>query len=270
LERNVPELAKGRREFGGISRRLEEFEPTATGRFSRAETLEEQRRALFPTGERLMPGQEGEIGRAFQSIRAREGMFTPDQARLPDRTSPPPQAPPIARQLIRQELERISNRTAGQLTSAGLPDQFGGAAFASALQRNPQYQRNLMAAMQASDVPTQPMQSLLDVLQATAYRQRPGSQTAYNQEQREAMSALGLGGVRQALTSPGRTISSAFARQNQEEVARNLSEILLSGPEGVRTLQRMAQSAGLEGETARRILRSRNIAVPGILGAVGE
>jgi hypothetical protein len=114
------------------------------------------------------------------------------------------------------------------------------------------------------------MQNLLDVLQATAYRQRQGSQTAYNQEQLEAMSALGLGGVRQALTAPGRTISQAFARQNQKEVTENLSKIMLSGPEGVRTLQRMAQNAGLEGETARMILRSRNIAVPGILGAVGE
>ena len=270
LEKNVPELAKGRREFGSASRRDEDFKSTATGQFAAAKNLDEQREALFPTGERLMPGQEGEIGRAFSSIRATEGRFTPEQARLPDRASPPPQAPPLAGQLIRQELERISNRTAGQLTAAGLPDQYAGAAFASALQRNPQYQRNLTAAMQASGVPTQPMQGLMDVLQATGYRQRPGSATASNLAEQEAMSALGLGGVRQAVAAPLRTVSQAFARQSQEEVTRNLSQIALSGPEGIRTLQRMAQNAGLEGETARAILRSRNIAVPGILGAVGE
>jgi hypothetical protein len=229
-----------------LSRRLEEFNVSPSGRLAQAESLSGQQAVMLPEGQALQAGQENEIARLFGSMGE------------------------LARPNIRQQLANVANRTAGQLTSAGLPNQYAGAAFAAALQRNPQYQRNLTAAMQASGVPSQPAQRLLDVLQATGYRQRPGSATASNLAEQEAMSALGLGAARQALTAPGRTISQAFARQNQEEVTRNLSEIALSGPEGIRTLQRMAQNAGLEGETARRILRSRNIAVPGILGAVGE
>jgi hypothetical protein len=229
-----------------LSRRLEEFNVSPSGRLAQAESLSGQQAVMLPEGQALQAGQENEIARLFGSMGE------------------------LARPNIRQQLANVANRTAGQLTSAGLPNQYAGAAFAAALQRNPQYQRNLTAAMQASGVPPQPMSSLLDVLQATGYRQRPGSATASNLAEKEAMSALGLGGVRQAVAAPLRTISQAFARQNQEEVTRNLSQIALSGPEGIRTLQRMAQNAGLEGETARRILRSRNIAVPGILGAVGE
>jgi len=119
--------------------------------------------------------------------------------------------------------------------------------------------------MRSSGANPAEMNRLLDVLQATGYRQLPGSQTQPNQAAQEALSGLGLGGVRQAVASPFSTISRGFAQANVEEVTRRLSQIALSGPAGVRQLQEMARRGDMEGEIARRILASQRLVTPGLL-----
>ena len=265
LEKQVEPFRAGRQEYERLSRNIEKFESTPSGRLAEAQGRAGQEAVLFPEGRALQAGQENEIANLFQSISRRSAAQAPQALPLPGATQQGVQQN-LAPQLIRQQLANIGGRTSGALTSAGLPNQYAGAALAGAIRRNPQYEKNLMAAMESSGVQTAPTQRLLDVLQATGFRQRPGSATASNTEEAQAISALGLGGIRQGLTSPGRTLSQAFAQQNKDEVTRRLSQIALS-PDGVRTLQAMARNADMEGQVARDILRARDVAVPGLLGA---
>lgn len=262
IERNVPEFGIGRQEYERLSERIRKFEATASGKLGEAGSRAAQERVMFPSGEALQAGQEREIGNLFRSLVAREA--PPASIPLPGASAPPAGAN-IGQQAIRQELANLSAKTAEGLTSRGLPNQYGGAAFAAGVRRNPQYAANLEAAMRASGANPAEMNRLLDVLQATGYRQLPGSQTQPNQAAQEALSGLGLGGVKQAVASPFSTISRGFAQANVEEVTRRLSQIALSGPAGVRQLQEMAKRGDMEGEIARRILASQRVVSPGLL-----
>jgi hypothetical protein len=265
LEKNVPELAKGRAEYERISRLIDKFKATPTGRFAEATTLRQQQEALFPSGERLVPGQEGEIERAFRSIRAREAGLQPERAQLPDIQLPPSAAPPIARQLLRQELAGTSARTAEALTSSGLPNQYAGAAFQAALQRNPQQYANLQAAFRGAGAPTEPMSRLLEVLQATGFRQRPGSQTEMNRQFNELVGSGGIPGLMRAGASPMTTARQAATQGAIEARTAELSRILLSGEEGLRRIQQLARRADSDGEIARSLLAARNVTASGLL-----
>jgi hypothetical protein len=266
LEKNVPELAKGNKAFESLSRLLDDFDATITGQFAGAKTAAEGRAAIFPKGERLVPGQEGEVEKAFRSIRAREKMFTPERAPLPDRMLPDAAAPQIARQLLRQELAGTSGRTAEALTSSGLPNQYAGAAFQAALQRNPQQYANLQAAFRGADVPFEPTSKLLEVLQATGYRQRPGSQTEINRQFNELVGSGGVPGLLRAASSPLSTARQAATQGGIEGRTRELSQILLSGEEGLRTIQRLARRSDTDGEIARNLLNLRDVTASGLLG----
>ena len=265
LEKNVPELAKGRAEYERISRLIDKFKATPTGRFAEATTLRQQQEALFPSGERLVPGQEGEIERAFRSIRAREAGLQPERAQLPDIQLPPSAAPPIARQLLRQELAGTSARTAEALTSSGLPNQYAGAAFQAALQRNPQQYANLQAAFRGAGAPTEPMSRLLEVLQATGYRQRTGSQTEMNKQFNELVGSGGIPGLMRAGASPMATARQAATQGAIEARTAELSRILLSGEQGLRRIQQLARRADSDGEIARSLLAARNVTASGLL-----
>lgn len=266
LGRNIPELQQGRNEYERISRLIDRFKATPTGRFAEAPTLRQQQEVLFPSGERLVPGQEGEIERAFRSIATRQERLRPEQMRLPDAQMPPAAAPQIARQLLRQELAGTSARTAEALTSSGLPNQYAGAAFQAALQRNPQQYANLQAAFRGADVPFEPTSRLLQVMQATGYRQRPGSQTEMNRQFNELIGSGGIPGLARAVSSPLTTARQAATQGAIEGRSRELSQIMLSGEEGLRTIQRLARRNDADGEIARQLLQARDIAAGGLLG----
>lgn len=266
LGRNIPELQQGRNEYERISRLIDRFKATPTGRFAESPTLRQQQEVLFPSGERLVPGQEGEIERAFRSIATRQERLRPEQMRLPDAQMPPAAAPQIARQLLRQELAGTSARTAEALTSSGLPNQYAGAAFQAALQRNPQQYANLQAAFRGADVPFEPTSRLLQVMQATGYRQRPGSQTEMNRQFNELIGSGGIPGLARAVSSPLTTARQAATQGAIEGRSRELSQIMLSGEEGLRTIQRLARRNDADGEIARQLLQARDIAAGGLLG----
>jgi hypothetical protein len=265
LARNIPELQQGRSEYERISRLIDRFKATPTGRFAEAPTLRQQQEVLFPSGERLVPGQEGEIERAFRSISTRQERLRPEQMPLPDVQAPRAAAPQIARQLLRQELAGTSGRTAEALTSSGLPNQYAGAAFQAALQRNPQQFANLQAAFRGADVPFEPTSRLLEVLQATGYRQRPGSQTEINRQFNELVGSGGVPGLMRAASSPLTTARQAATQGAIETRTAELSRILLSGEEGLRTIQRLARRNDTDGEIARNLLSLRDVTAGGLL-----
>jgi len=266
LTRNIPELRQGRSEYERISRLIDRFQATPTGRFASAQTLQQQQDVLFPSGRNLVPGQEGEIERAFRSIATRQERLRPEQMRLPDLQTPQAAAPQIARQLLRQELAGTSARTAEALTSSGLPNQYAGAAFQAALQRNPQQYANLQAAFRGAGVPFEPTSRLLDVLQATGYRQRAGSQTEPLRQFNELIGSGGIPGLMRAASSPMATARQAATQGAIQRRSDELSRILLSGEEGVRTIQRLARRADSDGEIARSLLAMRNVVGAGLLG----
>lgn len=267
LERNVPALAQGRQEYERLSRLIDNFKATPTGKFAGAETFAAQQQALFPRGSAVVPGQQGEIQRAFQSIAAREARMAPQPMNLPDVNLPPAVQVGTARELVRQELGSVANRTAEALTAGGLPNQYAGAAFQAALQRNPQQYANTLAAMRGSGAGAQVpgFERLMDVLQATGYRQRPGSQTELNRQFNELIGSGGVPGLARAVATPlstarGAATQAAIARRSEE-----ISKILLEGETGLRKIQQMAQQNDINGEIARNILATRNITVPGLL-----
>lgn len=91
--------------------------------------------------------------------------------------------PLAARQLVRYYLEATFNEATQDLR--GLPRQYGGAGFASAVRGNAQQRQNLEAALRAlpdGETTLAGMDRLFDVLEATGYRPRTGSDTAFNTE----------------------------------------------------------------------------------------
>ena len=237
MERNVPEFATGRQVYEDITRnRMEPFKASPTGQLAEAQTAEAQRALLFPSNP--APGSERAIGNAFKSIAARD--------------------PELAQSLIRQEVERIANRTVEGLTAAGVPNQYGGAALATAVRRNPQVEANLNEALRGAGKSPENLSGLLDVLQATGSRQRPGSMTAFNTEFLKSLEAGGASGLAQKAASPLASVREFAARQALNSRAEEMAKMLLSGPEGVQAIQRIAQyGTGEEAALARAVLYNR-------------
>ena len=89
--------------------------------------------------------------------------------------------PQSARQLARIHLESVFNDAVAE--KRGLPAQYGGAGFASAVAGNPQQAKNLEASIRAlpeGDVLWTGLDRFLTTLKATGYRPQKGSDTAFN------------------------------------------------------------------------------------------
>ena len=95
----------------------------------------------------------------------------------------------LADQMTRQHLERVFGSSTRNLTSG--PNQYGGALFARNIAGNPLQGETLRAGLDAID-PTGTQSGrfgdLVEALAATGRREKPGSMTAFNQEDREALS----------------------------------------------------------------------------------
>lgn len=89
--------------------------------------------------------------------------------------------PQAARDLVRLHAEGLFNEAVRE--TRGLPAQYGGAAFASALAGTPQRMKNLEAAFRAlpgGDTAWPGFERFLDVLKTTGFRAQRGSDTAFN------------------------------------------------------------------------------------------
>jgi hypothetical protein len=228
LERNVKEFAQGRAEYERLSKNVEKFNASPSGMLSEAKTPEAQAAVLFPKSP--LPGSERAIGNVFQSIANRD--------------------PELAKQLIRQQLEATANKSVNAVTAMGAPNEFGGAGLATFLRRNPQAEKNLLSAVEASGGNPQNVTGLLDVLQATGQRQRQGSLTAFNKEFLDTMSP----NVKEAVTSPIKTAADRFSQAAMESRSRELSKLLTSGPDGLRRVQQIAMGGTPDAIIARELL----------------
>ena len=97
--------------------------------------------------------------------------------------------PQAARQLARIHLETTFNDATADLR--GLPAQYGGAGFASAVGGNSQQAKNLQAGIRAlpnGDTLWQGLDRFLATLRATGYRPQKGSDTAFNARIQEELS----------------------------------------------------------------------------------
>jgi hypothetical protein len=228
LERNVDAFAQGRREFERQSRKVEKFAASPSGQLAAAETPAAQAGVLFPAAP--LPGSERGISNVFQSIANRD--------------------PELAKQLIRQQLEATANKSVNAVTAMGAPNEFGGAGLATFLRRNPQAEKNLLAAVEASGGNPQNVTGLLDVLQATGQRQRQGSLTAFNKEFLDTMSP----NIKEAVTSPLKAAGERFTQAAMESRSRELSKLLTSGPDGLRRVQQIAMGGTPDAIIARQLL----------------
>jgi hypothetical protein len=228
LERNVQEFAQGRSEYERLSKNVEKFNASPSGQLAEATTPAAQTQVLFPSAP--LPGSERAIGNVFQSIANRD--------------------PELAKQLIRQQLEATANKSVNAVTAMGAPNEFGGAGLATFLRRNPQAEKNLLSAVEASGGNPQNVTGLLDVLQATGQRQRQGSLTAFNKEFLDTMSP----NIKEAVTSPLKAAGERFTQAAMESRSRELSKLLTSGPDGLRRVQQIAMGGTPDAIIARQLL----------------
>lgn len=150
-------------------------------------------------------------------------------------------------QLTRQHLAGSFNEASQNLQ--GGASQYGGAKFAATVAGNPEQRAvltegiNQTAPQAAGDFDT-----LLQALEATGRRERPGAQTAYNIEE---LKSLGDSGVAGNVLKTGLNPTGTFRRMGDAAKtwqsglnARQLSEILLSDPEAFEQTMLRARRPG--------------------------
>jgi hypothetical protein len=241
MERNSPNFSQGRQEYERMSRRVvEPMAASPTGQLANASTPEAQRAILFP--QKPLPNSERGIGNAVGSIASRDAG--------------------LAKSVVRNEVERVANNTVRGADNAGRPDQFGGAKFAKAITDNPQYNKNLGAAMGSAGTDKVSLDSLVEVLRATGQRQRPGSLTAFNTEALNEMKQGGIQSIVQAVAKPMATAKETAQRMRLGSQSERLADLLLSGPEGVRRIQELAARGSDAASIMARALLSLNATRP--------
>lgn len=173
--------------------------------------------------------------------------------------------PQAAQQLARIHLETVFNDAVSE--KRGLPAQYGGAGFASAVAGNPQQARNLEASIRAlpnGDTLWTGLDRFLTTLKATGYRPQKGSDTAFNARIQEELKggksvagavtsallnaaagagAAGAGGAMAGgLLAAKKTAADAFTKY---QVARNGEAIarMLFDPKALPDLRALAKSA---------------------------
>lgn len=138
--------------------------------------------------------------------------------------------PGLPAQLTRQHLESgFNNATQDNMTG---PNQYGGAKFASTMFGHPQQAANTYAGLSA--LPNNPqLQSLIDALKATGFREPPGSQTAPTEMLNAKMSAGGAGQKLATALSPEKYLGGARDWYDKYRMGANkedLANVMTSGP----------------------------------------
>jgi hypothetical protein len=165
------------------------------------------------------------------------------------------QNPQATRGLVREHLGRVSDKTVAGMKGPDA-DQFAGAALAKALRGNGRERENIEAAIRSAAGPNveQNVSRLVDVLQATGWRQRKGSMTAFN---KESLDDLARGGPETVgnLAKPLQSTKDALRRARLGSQAERLAEVLLSGPDGIRRIEQIAaQGTGANAAIAKALL----------------
>jgi hypothetical protein len=167
-----------------------------------------------------------------------------------------------ARGVVREELGRTADKTVGGLDNMGRPDQYGGSKFAREMRGNAREAGNINAAITgaAGQPVADDINRLVDVLQATGMRQRPGSATAFNENFMNEMRRGGVRGVIDALVRPLGKAGEAVQQSRLASQSEKLADLLLSGPDGVRRIQELAARGDDRARILARLLLSQQAA----------
>lgn len=145
---------------------LEPLQAGPIGAISQTPDLGAQTSALFPHNPPL--GQPAETATAVQTLNGQQNA--------------------LANALIRQHIGNTFNQSTRDLS--GGPNQYGGALFAKNIAGNNEQAATLSAGLDAADpsgAAGDRMDSLLEALRATGRRERPGSMTAFNENDLNAL-----------------------------------------------------------------------------------
>jgi hypothetical protein len=216
----------------------------------------------------LAPLEAGPVGR----VTATDDFVTQGRALMGDRPSAQEvqratsnlmaQNPQATRGLVREHLGRMYDNTVAGMKGPQ-SDQFSGAMLAKQLRGNAREGENVSAAIRAAAGPNaeREVSRLVDVLQATGWRQRQGSLTAFN---KEALEDLQRGGVQSVgrLAKPLQSTKDALTRARLGTQAERLAEMLLSGPEGLRRVEQIAAQGTGAGAALAKALLATSAASP--------
>jgi hypothetical protein len=188
---------------------LEPMERGAIGQLAKTDDWQTQARIILSD----TPGSEKEVASAVKNIVARN-----------------PEAMP---ELLRMKLEDTFNKALPN--AKGTMEQFRGANFAGAIEKNPQTMKSLEAAIKAlpgGDTQWVGFRNLLKVFEAQGQRLPAGSPTSFNQQ---------LAG--ELASNMGRNVKSLgvelWANWNIQRRSEELARIL-TDPEGVALLRQLA------------------------------
>jgi hypothetical protein len=154
--------------------------------------------------------------------------------------------PQLTAQAVRARLEDQFQKKAKDLQ--GGPNQYGGASFRNAVYGNDALRENLQSAL--NELPNGPelvqgMDQLMEVLQATGRRERPGSMTAFNKALQDEMK--GGSPIGELMTDTARLRPLGFLRDRYESwtLGRNMEDLarLITDPQSHELLLQLARTS---------------------------
>lgn len=170
--------------------------------------------------------------------------------------------PEVAKQLVRSVVDQRQQRYVAELISG--ENQYGGAKFAASLAGSPQKMKNFSVAIEAvtNGATADEARRLIEVLKATGYRRRAGSDTAFNTELQNALKTPeGIRGIA-AFLQPVSSIRTGIENIQFNKNARQIAEALTS-PNGLDLLSSIgAEGRNVVGRALRNFLLSQSANEP--------
>jgi hypothetical protein len=188
-----------------------------TGAISKTQDIGEQGRALMGPG-----ASPVEVQRAASVIMAQDAN--------------------AGRAVVRENLGRAADKTVAGLDNAGQADQYGGAKFARYMRGDRGARDNIGAAIETTggSAARTDIDRLVDALQATGNRQRPGSQTSFNTEVLDDAKRSVLANLLMKPLNPLATVQEKYGRWRMSNRMDDLGDLMAAGPDGVRRVQELA------------------------------
>lgn len=255
--------------YGNLATRVRDAGALASPDYAQALAEQAASRSVGP----VAAGNAGPLG----TIHSTDKVPAQGQALIPDHPIPGSASetaasigqlanlsPQAAAQVVRARLEGMYDN-ATRPAQAGTPSQYGGAQFARDISHPPEKAAAIDAAVGgvAGAHAVDDLRGLADILAATGWRQRPGSMTAFNQSDLADLERGGIVGTARAAqtasANPFGAASDWLARKRMGGASRDIAQLLLEGPTGVRRLQDIAATSGpgpLNEMIARALMQS--------------
>ncbi len=222
-----PNRALGDAAYADASRNLvDPLNAGPVGKIAATEDLGSQTGALYPRNPPV--GAPAETAQAIGALNSQDA--------------------DIAAALTRHHIQDSFNQSTRNLTSG--PNQYGGAKWVADILGNREQAATLHAGLNAVDPSGQAsadMQQLGDILAATGKRERPGSMTAFNQEDQNALKLApavvrafgGIGDPLEWTKNISNATGGAIGRRNLDVLAS-----LLTNPDTLAALQSASTARG--------------------------